>query len=126
MSEAGPRTPSAPLPSMTAVCRDVFAAQLADLDAERIYVDSPTPACEPVVRELARRRGIARWRDGNRREQSMECPGRCGPRHGVRVTLTHDRAGCFHVAVRVATGGSFSTQCWEDGTIVTRGPIGVW
>jgi hypothetical protein len=49
--------PARALPSMTMMCRDVFAAQLADIDAERIHVASPTPACEPVVRELARRPG---------------------------------------------------------------------
>lgn len=108
------------------MCRDVFAAQLADLDAERIHVASPTLACEPVVRELARRPGIVKWRATKHREQAMRCPGPCGPRKGVLVTLTHAGAGCFHAAVRVATGGSFSTLCWESGTIVTRGPIGVW
>jgi hypothetical protein len=114
------------LPTMTVMCRDVFAARLAEVDAERIHVASPTPACEPVVRELARRPGIMKWRDTKQHEQTMRCPGPCGPRNGVLVTLTHERAGCFHAAVRVATGGSFSTLCWENGTVVTREPLGVW
>ncbi len=111
-------------PSPTDQCQEVFRLVMAQVDAKRIYVESPAAQCAPAVRSWTAHADVRPWRASDRAERRVRCPGDCGPDDGVRVTVT-PQGECFHVARRSGTGGSFATYCWSGGAMVMR-DAGVW